>query len=221
MSRIVSIILARGGSKGIPNKNILPINGKPLIAWTIEQSKNSVVSETYVSSDSKKILNTAAKYGASTIKRPDALSTDESSSEDALIHALNVLGDVDLVVFLQPTSPIRYPCDINNAISTLLENGYDSVFSCTELKDYCLWKMNADGKMISTNFDYTNRKRRQDKKIQYLENGSIYVFKPEILIKNKNRLGGNIGISVMEFWKSYEIDTVEDIEICEHYLKQL
>jgi N-acylneuraminate cytidylyltransferase len=213
--------LARGGSKGIPNKNIINIYGKPLVAWSIEQSKNSThINQTYVSSDSNEILKISAEYGAIPLKRPCEFATDTSTSEDALKSALRTIGHVDLVVFLQPTSPIRHPRDIDNAVLELIKNNYDSLFSACKLEDYCIWE-NKDGFLESINFNYQNRKRRQDKKIQYLENGSIYVFKPSVLFKNNNRLGGKIGISIMEFWKSYEIDSVDDIEICEFYLKKL
>lgn len=218
-NRIVSIILARGGSKGIPNKNIIEIAGKPLLAWTVEQSvKSKFVTETYVSSDSPEILDIAVKYGAKTIVRPPELATDNSTSEEALIHALKVIGDVDAVVFLQPTSPIREYSDIDNAINTFKEKELDSLFSASIIDDYCIWS-ETNGVLNSINFDYRNRTRRQDKMPQYLENGSIYVFKPEILINSNNRLGGKIGIHIMDFWKSYEIDSIENIEICEYYLK--
>jgi len=221
MKKIVSIILARGGSKGIPNKNIIDVGGKPLIVWSIEQSIGSnLVSETYVSSDSDEILNIATKYGAKPIKRPDELALDTSTSEDALEHALDIIGEVDLVVFLQPTSPLRCVEDINHAITMLVNNNYDSLFSAARLEDYCIWEENGFG-LISVNFDYKNRERRQVKKPQYLENGSIYVFKPSVLSENNNRLGGKIGIYIMDFWKSYEIDKKGDIEICEFYLKKL
>lgn len=221
MTKIVSIILARGGSKGIPNKNIIDINGKPLIAWSIEQSKNSnLIDETYVSSDSEEILKIAKQFGAKTIIRPSYLARDTSTSEDALLHAIENILDIDVVVFLQPTSPIRHTSDIDNAITFFINNQYDSLFSASKLEDYCIWEQN-NNKFESINFNYRDRKRRQDKKIQYLENGSIYIFKPETLIKYNNRLGENIGISLMEFWKSYEIDNIHDIEICEFYLKKL
>ena len=134
------IILARGGSKGLPNKNILDIAGKPLIAWSIEQSLDSeLVSNVYVSSDSDDILDVASKYGAIPIKRPDDLSTDVSSSESALKHALTIMDETKLVVFLQPTSPLRHSYDITNSINKLKEHECDSLFSCVILEDFCLW----------------------------------------------------------------------------------
>ena len=126
--------------------------------------------------------------------------------------------DTDVVVFLQPTSPLRTSDDIDNAITTLLNGNYDSLFSSVELEDICIWGDNG-GSFNSLNFDYKNRKRRQEIKKQYLENGSIYVFKPQVLLDNNNRLGGNIGTYVMDNWKQFEIDNKDDFELCEFYLK--
>ena len=225
--KTICIIPARGGSKGLKDKNIIDVAGKPLIAWSIEQAKTSeYVTAVYVTSDSDDILLVARKYGAKTIKRPENLASDTASAEDALLHALYeiITKDVrriDYVVFLQPTSPVREASDIDKAIQLMKSENYDSLFSAVEAEDLCLWEKDEDGKLISANYDYSNRKRRQDFHSQYIENGSIYVFKPEILISNQNRLGGEIGISIMEPWKVYEIDNQSDIEICEFYIKKL
>ena len=109
--KIHSIILARGGSKGIKNKNLIIIKNKPLIYWSIQKSKQSkLVHKTWVSSDNKKILETASKFGAEIIKRPKSLSRDNSTSEIAWEHAVNYIQEkykIDAVLGIQPTSPIR------------------------------------------------------------------------------------------------------------------
>ena len=224
-NNMVCIIPARGGSKGIPMKNILVVADKPLIAWSVEQANASkyLKGRVYVTSDCDDILDIAAKYGANRIKRPEGISGDSSTSESALIHALGEIAktvkNIDLVVFLQATSPLRETKDIDKAIEMVLEGGYDSLFSSTELHDFFIWTQEGEGNPESLNYDFRNRKRRQDVKKQYVENGSIYVFKPEILTREGNRLGGKIGISVMDSWKVHEIDTMDNVELCEFYLR--
>ena len=220
---IVCIIPARGNSKEVIDKNIINFCGKPLIAWSIEQAlASNHITNVYVSSDSDKILNVSIKYGAKEIKRPDILAQDESSSEEALVHAINEIersdgNKIDLVVFLQGTSPLRSLEDIDEAINLFIKNNLDSLFSACDLKDLMVWK-NVDSKLTSINYDYKNRERRQDMQKQYGENGSIYLFKPKIIRESMNRLGGQIGTYVMDAWKIHEIDNKEDIGICEYFM---
>ena len=223
MKNIVAIIPARGGSKGIPKKNLIDFCGKPLVSWTIEQALAvKTISTVWVSSDSKQILNVAKHSGANTISRPKSLSTDIATTESTWIHALNLIeektGTVDIVIGLQPTSPIRESKDIEKAIKIFEKSQCDSLFSAAEINDFYIWQKKKK-KLISLNYDYQNRGRRQDFTKQYVENGSFYIFKPQILKKFNNRLGGKIQISLMEFWKSFEIDSFEDIELCETLMK--
>lgn len=223
-TKVVAIIPARGGSKGIPKKNLVDFCGKPLLAWSILQAKGArTISEVYVSSDDDQILATAQQFGALPIKRPAALAGDHSTSEEALRHALDVITRTDaapaLVVFLQATSPLRSPKDIEVAVARLREEGADSLFSMALLEDFCIWTKEG-GRFKGLTYDPANRGRRQEREPLYLENGSIYIFRPEILIKYGNRLGGKIAMYDMPFWKSYEIDKLEDFEICEYYFKK-
>jgi CMP-N,N'-diacetyllegionaminic acid synthase len=219
---IVAIILARGGSKGIPKKNIINFCGKPLINWSINQAKNSkYISSVWVSSDSDEILKIVKKENVGIIKRPKKISTDKSSSEIGWIHAINEIEKnqkIDLVVGLQTTSPIRESEDLDKAIRKFKKNNADTMFSCSKLDDFFIWEKKKS-KYSSLNYDYKNRKRRQDVKKQYLENGSFYIFKPEIIKKIKNRLGGKIEIIEQEFWKSFEIDFIENLKFSEIIMK--
>jgi len=123
---IVAIIPARGGSKGIPGKNIKLLNGKPLIAYSIEAAKSaSSISAVYVSTDSPEIASVARKYGALVIDRPKELATDTATSESVLLHFAEQV-DSDAIVFLQCTTPLTNSKDIDGAVK-LLEKGYDSV----------------------------------------------------------------------------------------------
>jgi len=221
--KVTAMILARAGSKGIHNKNIIDFCGKPLIVWSIEQAMQSkYVEDVYVSTDGEEIAEISKKHGAEIIWRPADLASDTASSESALIHAVSEVKKkhkISAVMFLQATSPIRLDIDIDNAVDTFFDNSYDSLFSMSVLEDYCIWKK-KENKLYSFTYDYLNRGRRQERESLFLENGSIYIFKPEILINNRNRLGGKIGMYEMPFDRSYEIDSISDIEICSYFMKK-
>lgn len=211
---IVAIIPARGGSKGIPKKNLIDFCGKPLLAWSIIQAQMAPqINSVYVTSDSDEILECAEKYKAKGIKRPSDISGDTATSESAIIHACEQIGNVSTIVFLQPTSPLRKPNDVSKAIAIFEEGQFDSLFSSCELHDFLIWENDADGFLRSVNYDYHNRTRRQDRISQYVENGSIYIFKRDVLKKYNNRLGGKIGMYLMDFYQSFEIDHKDDIDL--------
>jgi len=214
-----AVILARGGSKGIPGKNIINFCGKPLLAWTIEQCLQAEsVNGVWVSSDDEKILAVAEKYGAQLIERPAEISDDFATSESAWLHAVNYLEQreltTDVLLAPQVTSPLRTSEDIEKAIAIFENEKLDSLFSASIAEDLYYWERAKDGQLNSINYDYLNRKRRQDFQAQIIENGSFYAFKPDVLRKENNRFGGVIGYSEMEFWKMFEIDTIEDIRMC-------
>lgn len=220
MGDVVAIILARGGSKGIPGKNIVDFCGKPLIVWTIEQLQSSRgIDSIWVSSDSKDILTIGRNNGTQTICRPDSISGDNATSESAWLHALefieNKIGHVELVIAPQVTSPLREPGDFERGLQDFQNQECDSMFSCSVVEDLFFWEKRPDEKLKSVNYDYKNRSRRQDISKQYIENGSFYVFRPKILRRCRNRLGGKIGMTQMEFWKMFEIDSMEDLKMCE------
>ena len=223
-SNIVAIIPARGGSKCIPKKNIVDFCGKPLIVWSIEHALASrYVNDVYVTTDDKEIAEVSRKHGAKIIRRPDSLATDTATSEEALLHAISEIEKdkkVDVVIFLQATSPLREAADIDGAVRKLRDDGADSLFSSSKLEDFFIWEQRPEG-LNSLNFDFKKRARRQDVKPQYVENGSIYVFKPEILRKYNNRLGGKIVLYPMSRWKSYEVDSYEDLELCKFYMEKI
>ena len=217
--RTVAIIPARGGSKGVPKKNIIDFLGKPLISYSIEQAlstKHEI--EVYVSSDCDQILSISNKYGANPIKRPIEISGDTASSELALLHAIEIIEKekkFDVCVFLQATSPLRTPDDIDNSLEKIRQDSLDSVFSGYILEDFLIWEKGKNHLLRSINYDFSDRKRRQDREHQYVENGSIYAFNKESFKKSKNRIHGKFGISLMSSWQNFEIDSLEDLEICE------
>jgi CMP-N,N'-diacetyllegionaminic acid synthase len=219
MPRIVAIIPARGGSKGIPRKNLIELCGKPLVAWSIEQaSRVSAIDSVWVSSDSDAILDVAAAHGARVVRRPATISGDAATSESAWLHALEAAererGPVDLVVGMQPTSPIREPSDLAGAIEVFQRDRLDSLFSSCEIEDFFIWERRADGALDGVNHDWRNRRRRQEIQQRYLENGSFYIFTSELLRRTGNRLGGRIGTFPMARHKMVQIDSLPDVAHC-------
>jgi N-acylneuraminate cytidylyltransferase len=216
---IVSIIPARGGSKGIPRKNLKQLLGQPLIAYSIKQSLLSqYVDQTIVSTEDSEIAEVSKKYGARVLIRPNELATDTTPTEPVLINALTQLlqenVDPDYIVLLQPMSPIMRPKDIDRAIEILIDAAGDSLVSVRETTSF-FWSRN--GKPL--NYDYHTRPRRQDKEWELVENGSIYITKKEFLLKEKSRLAGRILTYIMAEWKSFEIDTPFDFELVEYILR--
>lgn len=217
---ILAIIPARGGSKGIPRKNVQPVLGKPLLAHTVEHALNATyVTRTVVSTDDEGIAAVARAFGAGVVMRPPELATDTATSESALRHVLDGLRaaegyDPDLVVFLQATAPIRRPMDVDRAVATLRAAGADSLLSVVPTHSF-LWRRAENGDAESVNYDYHDRPRRQDLAPQFVENGSIYVFKPWVLREHDNRLGGKIVLYEMDPWSGIDIDTPHDLALCE------
>jgi len=201
--KIVTIIPARGGSKGIPRKNLIDVCGKPLIQYAIEASKKSQVDETWVSSDDDEILSVASELGAFPLKRPAKLATDMATSESALLHfAENV--DFDVLIFIQATSPLITADDINRSISALKK--YDSVVAVTQ-NSQLFWEGN------SPLYDLSSRKRRQDSADSYLEVGSLFATTRCNLLKSRNRLSGKLYLLKVPKKRAFDIDSYEDLEL--------
>jgi CMP-N,N'-diacetyllegionaminic acid synthase len=219
MSSTVAIIPARGGSKGIPRKNLVNVCGKPLIAWSILQARRTrYIDSVWVSSDDDEILAVAESFGARPIRRPTEISGDQATSESAWLHAVDTIEglgvSVGLVVAMQATSPIRESSDLDGGLQMLREQGFDTLLSVAEVEDFFIWRITEDGGSESVNYDYRKRLRRQQIEKRFLENGSFYVFRPEQLRNENNRLGGRIGLFVMARHKMFQIDNPEDIELC-------
>jgi N-acylneuraminate cytidylyltransferase len=219
--KVVAIVLARGGSKGIPGKNLVPFCGKPLLQWTLDQLKEvPELHSIWVSSDNEAILCQATVAGCRTIHRPLELSGDQATSESGWRHALDVIeqeiDDVDLVAAVQATSPIRDPEDVSRAIAVFTAGDYDSMFSASPAKDLCLWSMEKTGpKSMSYDSSNPNRRRQETFGERWIENGSFYLFTPAVLIGTGTRFGNKIGVYPMAYHKMFEIDEPEDLNLCE------
>lgn len=221
-SRIIALIPARGGSKGIPRKNVRLLAGKPLLAYSVEQACGTpAIARTFVSTDDDQIAAVARRYGAEVIRRPAEISGDEATSESALLHALDSLRQTEqyepeLVVFLQATSPLRRPEDIQKAIEMLQREQADSLFSACPVHGF-VWR--SEGHHLkSLTYDYHHRQRRQEAALDFVENGSIYIFKPWVLREHDNRLGGRIVRYLMDPLDSFQIDEPHDLELFEQLM---
>ncbi len=212
---IKSVILARGNSKGIHKKNLIDLNGKPLIYYVITESLKSNTQETYVSTDNEEIKEISLKYGAKVIDRPKELSLDTSSSEEALLHFSENI-DFNILVFIQPTSPLIKYEYINKGIEMVKNGGYDSVFSC--LKQHWIPEWSLDLKPLNFNLN-DKYPRRQEKEEKLIDIGMFYVIKRETLLENKFRLGGKIGYVELPLSESFQVDDMEDLKLIEKLMK--
>ena len=217
---IIAVIPARGGSKGLPNKNIKMFCDKPLLAWSIEQASHAQhISSVWVTSDSEEILEISESFGARTIKRPAEISGDDAGTESAWKHAIetieNLEGSIDFMVGVQCTSPLREAKDFDNGIDSLREQQLDSLFTSCKVRDNFIWGYNAEHELSSLNHDWRQRLLRQKIDESFVENGSFYIFKPFLIKQNGNRLGGKIGTYVMDGHKRMQIDSQEDFGLCE------
>tara|TARA_B100001250_G_C19684966_1_gene737619 strand:- start:84 stop:722 length:639 start_codon:yes stop_codon:yes gene_type:complete len=211
--KIVSVILARGGSKGIPNKNIILIKNKPLIQYSIQASLCSKVDETWVSTDALDIKKIALDCGAQVLDRPSKLSTDTASSDDALLHFSQHV-DFDILVFLQPTSPLILFNDINTGLDLMKQSKHDSLFSVYKEHWIPRWSLNLE----PYNWDTKKRPMRQEKEELLVENGAIYISTRDQLLSSKLRYGGKIGYIEMPLQRSFQIDTYDDMELIKKLL---
>ena len=195
-----------------------------MLGYTVNQSISSKsIDHTFVSTNDEKISDVAKRYGAEVILRPEDLCTDQSSSESAVLHTLDQVKikykiDPDIIVLLQATSPLRLKDDIDNSVTKFMNKSADSLFSVTKASDLTIWS-NKNG-WSSLNFDYKKRLMRQNRPVNYIENGSIYIFTPKLVQKLNNRIGGKITTYEMKFWQTWEIDTMDEVDLVEFYINK-
>ncbi|NTW01440.1 MAG: acylneuraminate cytidylyltransferase [Oscillochloris sp.] len=217
---ILAIIPARGGSKGLPRKNIRPLAGKPLIAHMIEQACAArLVSRVVVSTDDLEIAAVSQQYGAEVIWRPVAISGDTASSEAALIDALDQLERAEgyapeLIVFLQCTSPLTRAEDIDGTVRALLDAQADTALAVTPFH-YFLWQMDAQGQAVGINHDKRVRLMRQQRTPQYRETGAVYVMRTAGFRQFSHRFFGATAMYRMPTERCHEIDDIADFAVAE------
>lgn len=217
------MIPARGGSKGIPRKNLRDLGGKPLIVWTIEQALAVLTPLTVlVSTDDEEIATVSREAGASVpFLRPAELAADETPTEPVVLHAIEqqrAAGvEPDLVMLLQATSPVRRPGTLDRAIAEFDETGVDSLVGVVPQAPFLWWSTDPP----TADYDVGNRQRRQamaPESLRYRETGSLYLTRTEIYQRQHNRLGGRIGLFIMAEDEGIDIDTELDFELAEHQL---
>jgi CMP-N-acetylneuraminic acid synthetase len=224
--KIIAIIPARGGSQGIPGKNIRTLAGKPLIAWTIQAAQGaSSVDRVIVSTDSVDIATIAKQWNAEVIMRPAEISGDSSTSEQALLHVLSQLMatesyEPDLVVFLQCTSPLTLPADIEATVPLVSQGGYDCAFTMTPFHHF-VWKVDERGCARGVNHSPERRMMRQERECEYLETGSVYVMNAARFREAKHRFFGRVGMSIVPRSRVIEIDDLDDWQLAEAMRFQL
>jgi CMP-N,N'-diacetyllegionaminic acid synthase len=215
----LAIIPARGGSKGVPGKNLRELAGKPLVAWSILRARAAEAIDTVVvSTDDERIAAVAREHGAEVpFLRPAALATDEAPTEPVMAHALDWYAacgrGFDTVALLQPTSPLRHPGTIDAAFRQLRDEQADSLLGVVESHHFH-WRRDP----VEALYDYRNRPRRQDiapADRRYRESGSLYISTVEAFARSGNRLSGSIALFLMDELEGWEIDSEMDFAILE------
>lgn len=222
---IVGIIPARGGSKRLPGKNIRLLSGKPLVAYTIEAGlRSELINKVIVSTEDPKIAEVSESYGVEVIIRPQELAQDTTKTPPVLLHVVEELEkrgySPDIVVLLQPTTPLRDEKIIDAAVSMLINSNKDSVFTGTKIgKTMPKWKRGYDGNLVAL-YDYHFRPRYQEPELMedmYAENGALYAIKIDAFKKYKDFLGENV--EIYETPSIIDIDTFADFEKIEKILE--
>lgn len=223
---MISIIPARGGSKGLPGKNILPLCGKPMIAYTIEAAKQSkYIDRVIVSTDDQKIAEIALQYGAEVpFLRPDFLASDTAQAVDNYIYTIERLSKewntpIEEFVVLQPTSPLRIVEDIDGAIEMFMEKQADSVISYTPEAHPVRWHKYLDENNAFVDIFDTTIANRQDLKTSYYPNGAVYVFRFSMIKERKYYTDKSYGF-IMPRVRSVDIDYKEDFDYVEFLMSR-
>jgi CMP-N,N'-diacetyllegionaminic acid synthase len=220
---ILAIVPARGGSKGIKKKNIRPLLNKPLVAWTIEEAKKSVlIDRIIVSSDDLEIIEVAKQYGADApFIRPSELAQDDTPGVLPVLHSINELPGYDYIILLQPTSPLRRVTDIDKALRQCIDQNGQILVSVakTRKSPYWMYKLDID-LIMSPLFPDTVFTRRQDIPPVFETNGAIYIAGTRWLKEHRTFIHPETKGYVMNEEDSYDIDTLLDFYICEQLLRQ-
>jgi CMP-N,N'-diacetyllegionaminic acid synthase len=223
---ILAIVPARAGSKRLPGKNTLELQGKPLVCWTLDAAHESrVIDLLVVSSDDEEVLAHAERLGARSLRRPADLAQDTSTTYDVLLHALQSLELEGLrparIMLLQPTSPLRDAADIRAAVSRMNETQAKSVVSVCPCEHSPLWSntLGAQGQMDDFLSPELLNQRSQDLPLYYRLNGAVYIADTQCFIEQKGFFMSNSMAYVMPAEKSVDIDTIIDFKLCQIILE--
>ncbi|KEI06370.1 acylneuraminate cytidylyltransferase family protein [Clostridium botulinum] len=225
--KILAIIPARGGSKGIHHKNIMKICNKPLIVYSIEAANESkYIDYTLVSTDDEAIKNVSLEYGAEVpFLRPKEISDDKAKSIDVVLHAIDYLKkynkEFDYAVLLQPTSPLRTIEDIDKGIENIINSNNDSLISICECDENPVLMRTIENNKLNTIFEFKgDNLRRQELPKFYIFNGALYINKVDMLVNEKAFVNEDTMPFIMDRYKSIDIDNMLDAKIVELILKE-
>ncbi|MBO8164301.1 MAG: acylneuraminate cytidylyltransferase family protein [Brevibacillus sp.] len=222
---VLAVIPARGGSKGVPRKNIKPLSGKPLLAWTIEAAKqSSLLDRIVVSTEDEEIAKMAREFGAEVpFMRPQELAQDDTPGIDPVLHALEQLPSFDYVVVLQPTSPLREAVDIDSCIRMCVERNKPACVSVTLADKPPHWMYQLDEQSHLHPIVPQERAiaRRQEAPPVFLLNGAVYVAQTEWVQNSRTFLTNETVAYAMPKERSLDIDTDIDFVIAEEWLKKV
>lgn len=228
--KVLAITLARGGSKGIPRKNLIDLGGKPLIQYTIDLAKNcSFIDRYIISTDDSEIMEFCLSKGVDApFVRPSYLASDEATSVDALIHAVNFCEEqdkieYDYIIELMATNPFKNKDDVENCFIKLKDNNADSVIGMTKLEEHhpARIKKIVNDKIVDFCVPELSSRRQDLRPYAYIRNGSIYALNRNKLIYEKHRFGGdNSRPYIMPFERSINIDSYMDLALCEFLLSK-
>lgn len=214
---VVAIIPARGGSKGVPGKNVRPVAGRPLVARAIDSLLAAGVDLVVVSTNDDEIASISTAAGARIVERPAELAGDTATSESAIVHTLDVLAAegivAEITVFVQATSPFIEPDDVMRGIAAVSSGESDVAFSAAETHVF-LWRNGADG-AEGVNHDKSFRPRRQDREPEFAETGAFYVFRTEGFREAGHRFFGRVSMVEVSPRTAIEVDTEDDLAIVE------
>jgi N-acylneuraminate cytidylyltransferase len=216
--RVLGVIPARGGSKGLPGKNILPVRGRPLLAWTADAALAARgIDHVVVSSDNDAILAVARGLGAEALRRPAHLATDTASTIDVVMHALDSLPGHDVVVVLQPTSPLRTGADIDAAMDRFAAARAPACVSVCEAEQSPYWMYRlAAAQTLEPVLDVpAETTRRQDLPTVYALNGAVYIADASWLRRSRAFVTRETVAHVMPAERSLDIDTQRDFDLFE------
>tara|TARA_B100001750_G_C15491668_1_gene591653 strand:- start:987 stop:1673 length:687 start_codon:yes stop_codon:yes gene_type:complete len=221
--KILGLIPARGGSKGVPGKNIKYVNKKPLIYWTIQTAtKSKYIDRLILSSEDQSIINIAKEYGLEVpFIRPRHLAEDLSTGDDVALHAIKKCPGFDIIVLLQPTSPLRIHSDIDGAIEKMVNNNAMACVSVSASRKYPNWLYHLDGDELLVPIDSQQIviKNRQELPLVYALNGSVFVAMIDWYIVNKTFLGKKTISFIIPNKRSIDIDNDIDFVIAEALMK--
>ncbi|MEZ5321515.1 MAG: acylneuraminate cytidylyltransferase family protein [Microthrixaceae bacterium] len=210
-----AVVPARGGSKGIPRKNLVEVGGRPLLSWVLDAARNATsLSGCIVTTDDDEIAALASSLDATVHRRPDVLGGDHVSTEATVVDVLEQRPDIDVVVLLQATSPFTTAAEIDQAVALWYRKAQGSVVSATRVQRF---RWSDDG--VPQNYDPATRPRRQDWNGELVENGAVYVSGRDAYLSGGHRCPAPVTMLELPWWSLHEVDEPGDLPVIDALLR--